>query len=286
VHGREEHARAFLPYLAATEPDPERVVALRERHAANCRVTASSALSTDPTLRTDSERSVVRPLAVALTNLGMAQTAGRNADGVGSLDVARRLAHELGDWRLEASNRMNLGVHLMEVPSPPDVNGAEAEFQQGYDIAIAQDPQLAGRLMTERGTVFFERGMATHGADARAYFERAAERLELALRLMEPNAVLLHQLGQVHRRLGNFAASREWFELAIELRDTQDAPGASADTRLHLAESLEDAGLLGEALTFARSADTALADAHSPAADLQLEIERTIARLSVLVYTR
>jgi len=62
-------------------------------------------------------------------------------------------------------------------------------------------------------------------------------------------------------------------------------PGAGADARLHLALALEDAGLLDEALRYARSAEHALVQAAEPDPALQLDVEQTLARLSLRART-
>ena len=130
----------------------------------------------------------------------------------------------------------------------------------------------------------YERAQMTSDPDvAQAEFERAAQLLELATNLREPDAVLFHQLGQVHRHLGNLKDSRAWFEQAISLRDMEFQPGAGADARLHLAFALEDSGLLDEAMNFARSAEEALEKMDDPDTALQMRIEQTLARLSLSV---
>jgi uncharacterized protein HemY len=68
------------------------------------------------------------------------------------------------------------------------------------------------------------------------------------------HAVLLHQLGQIHRSHGAFSESRACFEQCIALRETEPTPGAGADARLHLARTLEDAKLFDEARAFAVAA--------------------------------
>ena len=52
---------------------------------------------------------------------------------------------------------------------------------------------------------------------------------------------------------------------------------------MRLALALEDAGLLDEALRYARSAEHALAQAADPDPALQLDAEQTLAQLSLRV---
>ena len=279
--GMEEFGPVFLGHLAwvaEMQGDRAKVARLRIADVAHRRAAAAEALSVAPDRRTDGDRALVRRLAVGLTN--RAQLELRDPAGLDAMTEAVGLARTLGDWRLEALNRLNLGVYWMTVPVPPDFERADAEFAAGYKLAIQDDPPLAGKLMTERGTVHYERARATADPDAaRAEFERAAQLFELAVGLREPDAVLSHQLGQVHRYLGHHDDARTWFEQAIELRDAEHEPGASADARLHLALTLQGAGLVDEALSFARSAEQVLAQAAEPDATLQLQIEQALARL-------
>lgn len=284
--GMEEFGPVFLGHLAWVadmEGDRTKVVRLRIADVAHRRAAAAAALSVAPDRRSDDDRAVVRRLAVGLTNLGLAQRERRDQSALDTMTEAAGLARTLGDWRLEALNRLNLGVYWMTVPVPADFDRADAEFAAGYKLAIQDDPPLAGKLMTERGTVHYERALATADPDAaRPKFERAAELLELAVDQRGPDAVLLHQLGQVHRYLGHLKDSRAWFEQAIALSDTAVEPGAGANTRLHLALAREDASLLDEALSFARSAEQVLAHAAEPDPALQLQIEQALARLTLL----
>ena len=169
----------------------------------------------------------------------------------------------------------------MTVPVQPEFDKADAEFAAGYKLAIQDDPLLARKLMTERGTVHYERALATADPAAkRAGLELAAERLELAAGIGAPNAKLCHQLGQVHRHLGHLRDCRSWFERAIALHETELRPGAGASARVHLALALEEAGLLEEALSYARGAEQVLAQAADPDPTLQLRIDQALARLS------
>jgi len=271
-----------LAWLADVEGDRARVLRLRTADVEHRRAAAAGALAVPPERRGDEERGLVRRLAVGLTNMGPTQSALRDPAALDTLNEAAELARELGDWRLEVQNRLSLGVHWMIVPVPPDFDRADAEFADGYNLAIEPDPQLAGMLMTERGTVHFERALVTADRDAaRGELEAAADLLELAAGLREPDTVLCHQLGQVHRFLGNLEESRTWFEQGIGLLENAREPGAGADARLHLALALEDAGLLDEALRYARSAEHALAQAAEPDPALQLDVEQTLARLSL-----
>lgn len=259
------------------------------------RTAVADALAVPPDRRTDADRALVRHLAVGLTNLGPTQRELGDPAALDTMSEAAALAGEFGDWRLEALNRLNLGVHWMTVPVPPAFDRADTEFAAGYNLAIRDDPPLAGKLMTERGTVHYERALATADPDAaRAELELAADLLELTAGLLEltadllelakgqrDHAVLFHQLGQVHRHLCHLEDARAWFEQAIALRETEVEPGAGADARLHLALALEDAGLLGEALSFAHSAEEVLLKAAEPDPTLQLELEETLARLSL-----
>ena len=273
-----------LAWVAETEGDRAKVVRLRKADVAHRRAAATKALSVAQDRRSDDDNALVRRLAVGLTNLGLAQRDSRDQTAVDTMTQAAELARMLGDWRLEALNRLNLGVYWMTVPSPPNFDQADNEFDAGYKLAIQDDKALAGKLMTERGTVHYERAQMTSDPDvAQAEFERAAQLLELATNLREPDAVLFHQLGQVHRHLGNLKDSRAWFEQAISLRDMEFQPGAGADARLHLAFALEDSGLLDEAMNFARSAEEALEKMDDPDTALQMRIEQTLARLSLSV---
>jgi len=281
--GMEELGAAFpghLAWVAETEGDLAKAVRLRTAEVAHRRAAAAQALAVAPDRRSQEERAIVRRLAVGLTNLGPTQRERRDPAALDTMTEAAALARELGDWRLETNNRLNLGVYWMTVPVSPDFDRADEEFAAGYKLAIQDDAPLAGKLMTERGTVHYERGRATGDPDAaRAEYERSAQLLELAVGLREPDAVLCHQLGQVHRHLGNFEDARAWFEQAIALREMEHEPGAGADARLHLALTLEAAGLLDEALHFARSAEEVLAQAFEPDAALQLQVEQALARL-------
>ena len=283
--GMEDYGPTFLAHLASVaemEGDTTRAQRLRTADVGHRRDAAAAALAVAADRRTSDQRGMVRRLAVGLTNLGLAQSNAKDSGALRTLTEAAALAHQLDDWRLEALNRLNLGVYWMTVPAPPDFDRADAEFASGYNLAVTDDPQLAGGLMTERGTVHYERGMSsTDLGVAQGHFRQAANHLQLAMGLREPDAVLFHQLGQVHRRLGEYDAARASFEQAIELREEERTPGAGADARLHLAQSLEEAGLLAEALGFARSAEAVLADVEEPDPDLQFEVERTVARLAV-----
>jgi tetratricopeptide (TPR) repeat protein len=283
--GMEAYADALLGHLAwvaEAEGDDARALRLRTADVERRREAAAGALSVPPERRTDEDRSLVRRLAVGLTNLAPVQRELRDPRALDSMAEAVALARGLGDWRLEVQNRLNSGVYWMTVPAPPEFERADAEFRVGYDLAAENDPALAGMLMTERGTVHYERGLVTADLDAaRDEFELAADLLELATSLRDPDPVLCHQLGQVHRQLGNLAESRAWFEETIALRESELEPGAGGDARLHLALALEDAGLLDEALRFARSAEQVLAQAHEPDAELQMELDQVLARLSL-----
>lgn len=284
--GMEEYARAFPQLLAGlAEMDGDRAKALRLRTAdvAARRARAVGALAVPPDRRSPEERDGIRRLAVGLTNLGPAQSDRGEPGALDTMDEAIQLARDLGDWRLEAQNLLNRGVHWMTVPAPPAFDRADEEFEAGYKLTIEPDPRFAGKFMTERGTVYYERAMATPDAgEQRKQLERAAQLLELAVGLREPDSVLFHQLGQVHRFLGNLEESRAWFEQTIAVRDAEREPGAGADARLHLALTLEQAGLLAEALRYALSAEEVLAEALEPDPALQLRIEEAVARLALL----
>jgi len=283
--GMEAYGPVFLAHLASVaemEGDGEREIHLRTTDLRHRREEAAGALAVAHKDRTHEQRGLVRRVAVGLTNLGSAQRKAGQRDARNTLEEAAALAREIGDWRLEALNRLNLGVYWMVVSFPAEFARADAEFAIGYDLAIADDPPLAGDLMTERGTVFYERGMATTDrAVAETYFQQAATHLELAVGLREPNAVLCHQFGQVHRQLGNFDYARAWFEQGIELRENELTPGAGADARLHLAQTLDEANLVAEALSYALSAEAVLARVDEPDPTLQFEVEQTIARLAL-----
>jgi tetratricopeptide (TPR) repeat protein len=282
----ENHAHVFLAYLASVaemEGNMARAARLRTADVRHRRDAAAGALRVPQDQRTEDQHRLVRRLAVGLTNFGNAQSSDGDPAALDTMQEAAMLAHEIGDWRLEALNRLNLGVYWMTVARPPAFDNADAEFVAGYNLTVADDPGLAGKLMTERGTVFYERGIASGGSSAsEAHFQQAAKHLQLAVGLREPDAVLFHQLGQVSRRLGEYDASRAWFEQAIELRETELTPGAGADARVHLAQSLEEGGLVTEALGFARSASAVLAHVDEPDPGLQFEVEQTLARLSLL----
>jgi hypothetical protein len=281
--GMDAFHTAVLGHLASAaelEGDKAKVVRLRTQDVRARRATASAALAVAPERRDGGQRDLVRRLAVGLTNLGPAQSDLGDAAALATMDEAVALARELGDWRLDALNRLNRGVHHMTVPRPPDFDRAGAEFAAGYSLAIQDDQPLAGKLMTERGTVHYERALASGDpAERAAHLQQAADLLEFAVGLRVPDAVLFHQLGQVHRHLGNLADARAWFEQAIELREQERVPGAGADARLHLAEALEEAGLIDEAISFARSAEELFAQA--PDATLELELDQTLARLAL-----
>jgi tetratricopeptide (TPR) repeat protein len=287
--GMERFASAFIGHLASIaqlEGDHRRHVELLTADLALRRAAAADALGVAPEDWTDVERDAVRRVAVGLTNLGVAQKEVGDAGALASFEEAVRLAHALGDWRLEARNHMNVGVFHMVGIQGVDFEAADAAFAAGYELAAGEDAPLAGMLMTERGTVEYERGLAAHDADAaRAHFERAAERLELATGLREPDAVLFHQLAQVYRHLGDVMSARAWFEQTIALREHELAPGAGADARLHLAYALEEAGLIDEALQYARSADQVLSRMREPPADLRLDTDEAIARLELSTRT-
>jgi tetratricopeptide (TPR) repeat protein len=236
-----------------------------------------------PIDRDDAQRALLRRLAVGLTNLGLVQNHGGHAEALSTMQEGLELAREIADWRLQVLNHLNIGVYFMTVTSPPEFARAESEFRRGYDLAINDDPLLAGRLMIERATVFYERGMTSPDpASARPLFEQAAGYLQLAAGLRDADSVLAHQRGLVHGRLGEFDQSRRWFEHAIELKEARGPAGAGADSRLHLALMLEQAGLLTEARSFAHSAKEAIAQARQPDPGLELQIEQADARLSLL----
>lgn len=286
--GMEEFGEAFLGHLAwvaEMDGDRARVVQMRIADVAARRAAAEATLLKASEDRTDADQGVLRRLGVGLTNLGRAQLDAREPSAHETMTEAIGIARGLGDWRLEALNRLNLGVYWMTVPPTPDFDRAEDEFDAGYKLAIEDDPGLAGKLMTERGTLHYEKAMrAADPGVRRGHLDRAAELLELAVGLREPDAVLFHQLGQVHRFLGHLGDSRAWFEQAIALRDFEREPGGGADARLHLALTLEDAGLLDEALRFARSAEEVLARATDPDPSLQVSIEGAVARLALLAH--
>lgn len=283
--GMEEMAAIFVGHLASLaelEGDYAEVARMRAIDVKNRRAAAADALAVGPERRNDEEYGLVRRLVVGLTNLGSAQSKVRASGAVPTMREAIRLAREIGEWRLQALNHLNLGAHWMTVPSPPEFDRAEEEFAAGYELAIEADPPLAGKLMTERGTVQYERGRASGDpAAAQAHYEKAADLLELAVGLREPDAVLFHQLGQVHRHLGNFGDARAWFEQTIALADADRIPGSGADARLHLALTLEAAGLVDEALSFARSAEQLVAQMAEPDPDFVHGLEQTLARVEL-----
>jgi tetratricopeptide (TPR) repeat protein len=283
--GMEEYGVVLLGHLAwvaEMEGDRARTARLRAADVNHRRTAAANALAVPPERRTEADRALVRRLAVGLTNLGPAQSKMGNPAALDTMTEAIALARQLGDWRLAANNHLNLGVYWMTVPTPPEFDCADKEFTAGYNLAIQDDPPLAGKLMNERGTLHYERALASADPDVvRAELEKAADLLKLAAQLCEPDAVLSHQLGQVHRQLGHLDKARAWFEQAIALRETEPEPGAGADSRLQLALALEDAGLLDEALSFARSAEQVLLQAAEPDRALQLQLEQALARLSL-----
>ena len=62
------------------------------------------------------------------------------------------------------------------------------------------------------------------------------------------------------------------------MHETELRPGAGASARVHLALALEEAGLLEEALSYARGAEQVLAQAADPDPTLQLRIDQALAR--------
>ena len=285
--GMEAFGPVFLGHLASIagmEGDTARMLRLRRADVRYRRDAAAAAVGVAKDRRTSDQNKLVRRLAVGLTNLGPAQSEANDPDALETLTEAAALANELDDWRLEAQNRLNLGVYWMTVPSAPEFERADAEFAAGYKLSIAGDAPLAGELMTERGTVYYERGIRSEDpAAAQRHFEQAANHLQLAVGLREPDAVLFHQLGQVYRHLGDYESARAYFEQAIELREAERSPGAGADARLHLAHALEEAGLLAEALSYAHSAEAVMAGVDEPDPGFQLAVEQTVARLALRV---
>ena len=180
--------------------------------------------------------------------------------------------------RLEALSRLNLGAWTT-VPSPVEFDRADEEFAAGYELSIQDDPPLAGMFMVSAApsTTRARTSERRFGGCSGPLRAGRGPALDLALGLREPDAVLLHQLGQVHRHLGHPADARAWFEETIALSDADQipvrrrrAPPPRADPR---------GGLFDEALSFARSAEQVLAQARDVDQNVARDLAQTLARL-------
>jgi len=274
----------YLAGLAEADGDMRRALRLRKDDVRRRRAAARKSLAKDPSSWSDRDIGIVRRLATGLTNLGIAYARSHDPAAVACHTEAMRLAHAYGDRRLEALSHLDLGVFHMTVPEARDPTKADAHFKAGFDMTIGWDPQLAAKLLGERGTVHFERALEIAGdepAGAREELERARGMFERVLEIRGPDAVAAHQLGQIFRQLGDVEESRAWFERAIAFRESDGQLAEAANTRLHLAHALAEAGLLGEAFGYAESALEQAAAAPEAEEWLHIEAERTAAEYAL-----
>lgn len=238
---------------------------------------------------TPAERDALRSLAVGLNNLGQSLIQRQRLEARRCLVEAACLSRRIGDSRLEALVRLNLGTAYMTIGGLRSLDRAHLQFSQAIAKTTSGDRGLRAKLRTELGTVEYERALAGEQGLApeefRSRLERAKEHFVGALNLVPPyasgsRAVLHNQLGQILRRLGRIDECRAHFARSIELEELDGTVANAVRSRLNLAYALDEAEFKSEALAYAVSARRELRAAGIDDPELAPAAEASIARLS------
>jgi hypothetical protein len=215
----------------------------------------------------NSERDLVRSLAVGLHNLGRAQSRLGFRVAQDTLLEGIDLARALSDGKLEAQMHLDLGVAYMTVEELKSFIAAEREFGEGLRLVPTDDVLLKAKILTELGTVSYERCLTIETTKGRtregfSLLKEAKKQYDLALELTPAEAI--SSLAVIHRQLGMVWAQvsvvhyvseyRSHLEAAIVLREREGNLYKASATRLDLARLLGLAGFQSEALAFAQAA--------------------------------
>jgi tetratricopeptide (TPR) repeat protein len=225
---------------------------------------AANALATDPETLNDSQRRIIRSLAVSIEGLGHIL---REQDKPGCLKPyleAMSLYQRIGDRGAEGIAAYNLGRAYTEIPGMRDLDQAERWYQRRLELAETHDTRARANVAGQLGLVAYLRFRGGREAgepveQLARYLEDAAKAYEQALQLLPTEevrtlGVIHHQLGSIYGDAGATDSAVRHYRQSIQYEEQQDNRYGAGQSRYNAALDLQQANRSREALLFARAA--------------------------------
>jgi tetratricopeptide (TPR) repeat protein len=202
------------------------------------------ALSTDAPLDPD-ERNFIRTLGVSVSTLGQILMEQGSPDCVAAYEETIRYTQRIQDTAAEATAHFNLGHAYMQIPAIPNLDAAEAAYQQSMALRDPNDTLGRAKCIGQLGMVHHERFRESRqrGDPAATMLKHAlaAERqYHQALALCPPTALtdlgpIHHQLGKLYAEVGQTEPAREHYEKAAQYFEQTGVHYNAGKTRFNIA---------------------------------------------------
>lgn len=221
------------------------------------RKNAAPFLTLPPESLNDSQKYVVRTLAVSLEQLAIIMREEGKAECVEPSKEAITLHQKLGDHATEAISAFNLGHAYKNLPTLRDLAQAEGWYQRSLDLLDERDRLGRGKCLITLGIVAHERFKNARKANAPndellKHLNNAVRFYRQAIDLLPPNAVndlaVTHNgLGIIYDDAGDLDRALHHDNEAIRYFESAGNFYGTAGTRRNVALALRDAGRLSDA---------------------------------------
>ncbi len=290
--GREDQWSIITSYrvrLAGAARDWTAATTLQNTLIAWSRDHAAAALAAPPASLTPVQRTQIRNLVFALTELGITL---RYQDDPGCLphfQEALTLDQRIGERPAQALDALNLGNAYLTVPGLRDLDQAERPHQ--HSLSLRPDGERLGRAvsLSALGAVAlarFDDALAVGEAESvlLGHLNDALRRYQQALELIpadshQERGTLEHQLGNIYKRAGDTGQALRHYQQAIQHHEARGDIYGAGQTRYNIALLLDGDGRTGDALHYARAALHDYQQAGPGAASDAADTEQLIADL-------
>jgi tetratricopeptide (TPR) repeat protein len=247
------------------------------------------ALAAPPESLDDTQRNVIRSLAVSLEQLAIIQREHGKPECVVPSEEAISLYHRIGDQATEAISAFNLGHAYMDIPALRNLDQAERWYRRSLELRDERDRLGRSKTIDQIGMVVHQRFLEARksGASDKQILELANEALhayQLSLEWAPSDALdklaLSHQhIAAIYAQTGHFDQALPHSREAIRYFDAADSLYEAANTRRNVALALADAGRFQDALDYAQAALRGFSTFGDRAADMIQRTQQLIAQI-------
>ncbi len=231
----------------------------------------------------DSERHLIRELAVSLHELGQIRRLQDQANCAPVYEEALRLIEQVRARTGAAACASNLGHAYLHIPALRDLDRAEQWYRRSFELYDERDGLKRGSCLAQLGTVAqarFSQALKSRQAQSellRHLLNQAADLYHQALELLPQEAVselaiVSDALGMVYSSAGDSDRALPLYRRAIQYEERAGDLYSAAATRINVSVTLLRADRPRDALEYATAALRGFESFGDRAAD---EAERT-----------
>jgi tetratricopeptide (TPR) repeat protein len=260
--------------IATRTRDWQAAEKLQETAIAWCRKQAKAPLALPPEELDETQRNLIRNLAVAVHARGDSLREQHDPGCVQPYLEATALCQRIGARREESMAAHNLGRAYEEIPGMRDLDESERWYRRDLELLEDDDTLGRARLQVQLGNLAtqryrdallarvksggFQGPVPILGPELARLANTAIGAYMASLKLLPADAtddfaVTYNQLGLIYRYVGRPGTAFEYIQKSIMFQEQQADRYGAGTARGNAAEALEEAGRYRDALLYARA---------------------------------